>query len=157
MITQTEMRVPHSTTLEANISQALYASILLYNFSLALTKISVALQYIRLAIDARVKLICWSFLWFTVLYAISAIFAGIFQCFPIPAFWDPRIPGKCIHRSALYYTSAAVSIAQDAALIVLPYFILQKLVLPKREKISLILLLGLGGMYVPPFSSSCSI
>ena len=65
---------------------------------------------------------------------------------PIEKFWNAMIPGKCVNTGALYYANAGINIAQDISLVVLPFFILRKLIMPKREKISLMLILGLGGL-----------
>ena len=77
-----------------------------------------------------------------------AFFVGTFQCVPVAKFWNMQIPGKCINKSAWYYVTAAVSIVQDFLLVVLPFFILRRLAMPTREKVSLMIILGLGGMYV---------
>lgn len=61
-------------------------------------------------------------------------------------FWDPRDPGRCVNTAALYYANAAINIVQDISLVVLPFFILQQLLMPKREKVSLMIILGLGGV-----------
>jgi hypothetical protein len=66
----------------------------------------------------------------------------------VPKFWDDRIPGGCVNKPALWYANAAINIIQDIWLIALPVFILRKLALPRREKISLIFILGLGGLSV---------
>lgn len=68
------------------------------------------------------------------------------MCYPVAKFWDRRIPGKCVNLGALYYANAGVNIVQDLSLVILPFFMLRKLILPKREKISLMLILGLGGV-----------
>jgi hypothetical protein len=67
---------------------------------------------------------------------------------PVAKFWDARIPGKCINTAALYYANAAINIVQDVSLVVLPFFMLRSLIMPRKEKISLMVILGLGGMYV---------
>ena len=85
-------------------------------------------------------------MWFAVAVCIETFFAGIFQCVPIAKFWDRRIPGKCVNTAALYYANSAINIAQDISLVALPFFILRRLIVPKREKISLLLILGLGGV-----------
>lgn len=72
--------------------------------------------------------------------------AGLLQCNPVVKFWDQRTPGKCISVSVLYFTNAAINIAQDISLVVLPFFMLRQLVMPRKEKISLMIILGLGGV-----------
>ncbi|KAF2463544.1 uncharacterized protein BDR25DRAFT_165387, partial [Lindgomyces ingoldianus] len=125
--------------------KALFASIMMYNFGLTFTKVSIVLQYLRITIDRGVRRACWALLIFTILNGVQTFLTGILSCYPVAKFWDDRIPGGCVNKPALWYANAAINITQDIWLIVLPIFILKKLALPKREKISLILILGLGG------------
>lgn len=118
----------------------------MYNFGLTLTKVSIVLQYLRITVDDGVRKGCWALMWFTIANSVQTFVTGIFSCFPVAKFWDDRIPGGCVNKPGLWYANAAINICQDIWLIVLPIFILRKLSLPKREKISLVLILGLGGL-----------
>lgn len=69
---------------------------------------------------------------------------------PIEKFWNLQVPGTCFNKTAWYYVTAAVSIIQDIQLVVLPFFILRKLLVPRREKIVLMFVLGMGGVYACP-------
>ncbi|KAH7394676.1 hypothetical protein BKA66DRAFT_388751, partial [Pyrenochaeta sp. MPI-SDFR-AT-0127] len=126
--------------------KALFASILMYNFGLTFTKISILLQYLRIAIERGVRTSCWVLLYITLFNWVQTFFTNIFSCYPVAKFWDDRIPGGCVNKPALWYANAAINISQDIALVVLPFFILRKLTLPRREKLSLMLILGLGGL-----------
>ncbi|KAF2184948.1 hypothetical protein K469DRAFT_577795 [Zopfia rhizophila CBS 207.26] len=136
-----------SLTMEQGIGslKALFASIMMYNFGLTFTKVSIVLQFLRITVDPRVRLSCWALMALTVANSIQTFLTGIWTCNPVPKFWDDRIPGTCVNKPALWYANAAINICQDIWLIVLPIFILKKLVLPRREKVSLVLILGLGG------------
>ncbi|KAF3007494.1 hypothetical protein E8E13_005315 [Curvularia kusanoi] len=131
---------------QADLLQALWASIYFYNVALSLTKISIALQYLRLTTEKPIYRICWVFIWFTAAFCIVALFVGTFQCAPVAKFWNMQIPGKCINKTAWYYVTAAISIVQDILLVILPFFILRRLAMPAREKASLMVILGLGGV-----------
>jgi hypothetical protein len=119
---------------------------MMYNFGLTLTKVSILLQYLRIAIDPPVRKACRFFIVFAFLNCIQTFFTGIFSCYPVAKFWDDRIPGGCVNKPTLWYANAAINIFQDISLIGLPIFILRKLILPRKEKISLVLILGLGGL-----------
>jgi hypothetical protein len=119
---------------------------MMYNFGLTLTKISIVLQYLRIAVDKDVRKWCWILFWVTIANSFQTFITGIFSCYPVPKFWDDRSPGGCVNKPALWYSNAAINILQDIWLIVLPILILRKLALPRREKISLIFILGLGGL-----------
>lgn len=118
----------------------------MYNFGLTFTKLSIILQYLRITVDPIVRKGCWVLLWYVLANCFQTFITGIFSCYPVAKFWDDRIPGGCVNKSGLWYANAAINISQDIWLIVLPIFILRKLDLPRREKISLILILGLGGL-----------
>lgn len=107
---------------------------------------SIYFQFLRLSIEQPIRIFCWVSIWFTVAVGIEALFAGVLQCLPVPRFWDFRIPGKCLNTTALYFTNAAILIVQDISCVVLPFFILRQLTMPRKEKISVMLVLCLGGL-----------
>ncbi|KAF2112246.1 hypothetical protein BDV96DRAFT_649053 [Lophiotrema nucula] len=125
--------------------KALFASIMMYNFGLTLVKLSICLQYLRITVDKHVRRGILALFWVTVANCVQTFVTGVLSCYPVAKFWDDRIPGGCVNKAGLWYGNAAINIIQDIWLITLPIFILRKLQLPKREKISLILILGLGG------------
>lgn len=118
----------------------------MYDLSLTFVKLSILLQYLRIATDPPVRLFCWISIYFTVAVCIEALIGGLLQCLPIAKFWDDRIPGKCINKTAFYYANAAISIVQDVSLVVLPFFMLKHLLMPRKEKICLMIILGFGGV-----------
>ncbi|KAF1978356.1 hypothetical protein BU23DRAFT_586851 [Bimuria novae-zelandiae CBS 107.79] len=139
----------HIETLELeqgiNSLKALFASIMMYNFGLTLTKASIVLQYIRITVESTLRKTCRAFLWIIFMICVMTFLTGIFTCYPVAKFWDDRIPGGCVSKPALWYTNAAINIATDIALIVIPMFIIRKLQLRSFEKYTLGLILGLGG------------
>lgn len=119
----------------------------MYNFTLTFTKTSIVLQYMRISIDKSVRKACWVMLGILVGLCVGALFgANIFACTPVAKFWDDRIPGKCINKTAMYFAIAAISVVTDVALVILPVFIIRKLQLRRREKYVLAIILGLGGL-----------
>lgn len=117
-----------------------------YNIGLTATKISILLQYLRIATQKPMRLICWGSVFFAVAVCIEALIVGFLQCQPVAKFWDSSIPGTCVNKAATYYANAAINIAQDISLVMLPFFMLRHLAMPKREKISLMAILALGGV-----------
>lgn len=77
---------------------------------------------------------------------VQTLLTGIWTCSPVPKFWDDRIPGTCVNKPALWFANAGINICTDIWLIILPVFILKSMILRWREKVSLILILGLGGL-----------
>ncbi len=72
------------------------------------------------------------------------------MCTPINAIWDKSITDAvCLDGRIVYFTSAGFNILTDFILFGLPLPILSRLQLPRKQKWLLILLFGIGLMYVP--------
>lgn len=83
--------------------QALFASIMMYNFGLTLTKVSILLQYLRITVDPAVRKGCWVLMYITLFNCVQTFITGIFSCYPVAKFWDDRITGRCVNKPALWY------------------------------------------------------
>jgi hypothetical protein len=82
-------------------------------------------------------------------YGIETFFTGVLTCTLVWYFWDTTIPdGKCVDKWALYFVNAGINIATDFAILVLPVFILKDLLMPTRQKATLMVILVLGETYV---------
>ena len=73
------------------------------------------------------------------LSGIVSIFVQIFQCIPIDFIWEGWKKGefgpyKCLDINALGFTTAAMSIAQDIAIIAMPLPLLARLNVSRRCK-----------------------
>ncbi|KAH7333395.1 hypothetical protein BKA65DRAFT_403405 [Rhexocercosporidium sp. MPI-PUGE-AT-0058] len=121
-----------------------YASILLYNFALAVVKVSILLQYRRIFTAPAMQKACVVGLVVIICWAITQIFLNAMICMPAASFWDPTVPGKCIPFLPLWYTYAVVNIITDFSIFILPLPALKSLQLPKRQKIILFVIFGLG-------------
>ncbi|CCU81853.1 PTH11-like integral membrane protein [Blumeria hordei DH14] len=122
----------------------LYANILIYNFGLLFTKISILFQYLRIATNKKIRLVCYSVMIFTSAYGATALITGIFHCWPISRFWNRRIAGKCVKNPIIWFLHAGLEITTDIILLTLPMFILKAASLPKKQKFILCLTLSLG-------------
>ncbi|KAM6512932.1 hypothetical protein FSOLCH5_010624 [Fusarium solani] len=78
-------------------------------------------------------------------YNISIFFAIIFGCQPFNKHWDVRVTeGSCVNRPAIYICTAALGIASDLLLLVMPMPMIMRLQMPPRQKAGLVLLFGIG-------------
>lgn len=78
-------------------------------------------------------------------YNISIFFAIIFGCRPFNKHWDVRVTeGSCVDRPAIYICTAALGIASDLLLLVMPMPMIMRLQMPPRQKAGLVLLFGIG-------------
>lgn len=112
-------------------------------------KASILCQCLRL-FCGRYRMACVIVLTFITAYAIAAVMASIFACWPIKKFWNPLLPGRCIYFAALWYANAGVQISTDILVCLLPMFVFRSLHLPKAQKYSLIAVFSLGGLSVNP-------
>lgn len=130
-----------------NVIQFLWASIPLYNLSLTLAKISLVLQYARIFAGKRFRLACWLIMGFIIASGIWAIFSAIFNCIPVHSFWDiSYVGGHCMDKKFMWFFTASLNLLTDIILVAMPMPVLKSLQLPKKQKIGLMCIFGLGGL-----------
>ncbi|KAL3430478.1 hypothetical protein BDV09DRAFT_189235 [Aspergillus tetrazonus] len=79
---------------------------------------------------------------FTGLYMVLGT---LFVCVPVHTFWDRQNVGEnCVSRAVVWYLTAALQIAGDLTLVVLPMPKLVMLRVPLRQKVCLIVVFALG-------------
>jgi hypothetical protein len=79
-------------------------------------------------------------------YGVVTFFSQVFFCIPVARYWDLTIEGRCLNRTAVWFSHAGLNIFTDLLVIILPLRELSKLQLPSRQKTALLLLFGLGGL-----------
>jgi hypothetical protein len=133
--------------------KAFYVSIWVYNLSMSCTKFSILLQYLRIFPQHRFRRACWMMMGIVGVYTCWTFFSAVFACWPISYFWmqlkDP-MGGRCLNRFAVWFANAGINIATDIAIGVLPLRLLRSLELPRRQRIALMIVFGLGGLYGHP-------
>jgi hypothetical protein len=80
-----------------------------------------------------------------VAYTLWTVFASIFACVPVSAFWT-REKASCINQYAMWFTNAAINIATDFLIILLPIPVIKNLNLGRRQRIGLIAIFAVGGL-----------
>lgn len=103
-------------------------------------KISVGYFLLRVAIRRTHIWILRILMISTVLFGTAYFFMVMFQCTPIPTFWEesPRTPGKCFSNRVVLvmtYTASIINCLADWAFGILPLFIVWSLSLPKRTRL----------------------
>ena len=77
------------------------------------------------------------------------MFATIFQCVPVNAYWDKSIKtAKCINSDAFWYAYAIINIVTDVWILALPMPQIRKLQLPRQEKLGVMMVFALGALLV---------
>jgi hypothetical protein len=125
-----------------------------YLLSTGLTKISILLFYRRLVSGSVSHFFLWAvrIVIFSVFaYMIVFEFTLIFGCSPINAYWNQVNPGwrsenvyKCFDELATLYGANITSIVQDFLTFLMPLLLFKKLRLPRRQKVILGCIFGIG-------------
>ncbi|KAL1880549.1 hypothetical protein VTK73DRAFT_5562 [Phialemonium thermophilum] len=120
---------------------------MIYVSCLALTKVSILLFYLKVFPGRTFKFCAYALIALNSVYALSFIFILIFQCDPIPGAWrqwDGEFPAKCISINIIGWTAAAINIALDLAVIILPLPPLLRLSMSLKKKLQIILMFTVG-------------
>ncbi|KAJ8118050.1 hypothetical protein OPT61_g890 [Boeremia exigua] len=124
------------------VCQMLYVAVQIFS------KVAILALYSRLFPES----IAW-FRWsvrgmvtFMYVHGLVFFFLVVFQCLPIASIWDKTITnGKCLPISAVIgFTGAALSIAEDIIILVLPLPVVSKLQMSTKKKVGVILLISVG-------------
>ncbi|KAF4536502.1 Integral membrane protein [Lasiodiplodia theobromae] len=132
--------------------QLAYATLLLYNLTLCLTKVSVSLFYLRVFADRWNKHLSLAALAFVVVYTVPLEVVSIAQCRPVAGVWDRALvaegKAKCIDTIPAFYTSAVCNILADVWLIGHAVPRVLGLQMGRRQKGLLLFFLSLGWLTI---------
>ncbi|KAK4158618.1 hypothetical protein QBC43DRAFT_305292 [Cladorrhinum sp. PSN259] len=126
-----------------NIGKTTFALQICYMLSLAFTKISILVLYLRILTYHHARWITWTILILTVVYNIVGYAVQMTTCIPLQKLWEPAVYGTC-HSIALAWAFIGLHISTDFILFALPIPIVTSITIPMREKILLVVLFGLG-------------
>lgn len=80
-------------------------------------------------------------------YSTWAVLSAFLNCVPVAKFWDRDIVGYCLDFEAVWFFNASVNIATDLTLLVMPMPLLSQLQLPRKQKVALMAVFAVGGLY----------
>lgn len=133
-----------------------------YCASATLIKLSILFQYLRLFGElassttvAKYRLarkLTWALIAVTTLWGLTFFFLALFSCDPIPKYWQPFIPGKCIGWGTkipdeffpMYLTHSVTNMVLDLMVLALPIPFIRILRLAGKSKAGVITLFSLG-------------
>lgn len=99
-------------------------------------KVSLLGGYLRVAgFNKTYAIVLYAVLGLVTVSQLIFTFLLSFACSPIARQWDPSIPGTCIDTLSTYFALGSTSLASDVCIIVLPFPILRRLQLDKRNKV----------------------
>ena len=132
-----------------NKLQIFYVDEFFYLMILGLTKISILMFYLRIFPSEHFKQACYLVIGWVTLWTVLVEFLAFFQCLPISYRWEGWMGNyshdyKCFNMTALTYASAAINIAQDFVVLLLPVPWLLMLNVSLRKKINILILFSLG-------------
>lgn len=128
------------------ILKNLYISIIFYNLSLTLTKVSILLQYGRIFTVREMRIPLRIVMAMCISYGIAVICTSTLTCVPIRAYWHvlEQATAKCMPNKVLWYSHAGFNILIDVLVATLPVRVIWKLQIPKQQKIALLSILTIG-------------
>lgn len=124
----------------------LIGSDVLWTISLSLSKTSVLLLCSKLFKDSYMILASRIIIVFTISWALPTVVVNFLICQPFAAAWGQGVDekGHCGDRVTLYTTTAALNLASDFLVVVLPLPHLYRLRLPRNTKVGLAIVMSLG-------------
>ncbi|KAJ4990692.1 hypothetical protein SVAN01_03923 [Stagonosporopsis vannaccii] len=130
----------------SEVLKYLFFSIIAYNVSLTVTKISILLQYHRIFTLSEMRVPVYVAMVIVSVWGTITIFTAIFSCVPVQAYWrvTEQANATCVHRLALWYTNASVNIFTDLMVAVIPVRGIWCLQIPRRQKFALLGVLTIG-------------
>lgn len=103
------------------------------------------------------RIAIWTIFGIIIIYGGWAFFSSIFICWPIDAFWNftdefwkftapDAFKEQCLDPEKFYVAHAGLNIGTDILILALPIPGLRHLMLPRGQKIALMLVFMLGGL-----------
>ncbi|KAI1852284.1 hypothetical protein JX265_006334 [Neoarthrinium moseri] len=120
---------------------------LFYITSLALTKVSILLFYLKVFPKRSFRICVYILIGLNIAYALGYDLVLIFQCSPIDGAWrswDGEYNAKCISINILGWSAAAINIALDLGTIILPLPELFQLSMSMKKKVQILLMFAVG-------------
>ncbi|KAI1097509.1 hypothetical protein F4804DRAFT_327394 [Jackrogersella minutella] len=111
---------------------------------LGFTKLSIARCFQRIFFTRAFCIAAYAVMVCTIAWSLQTILVGVLKCQPIELNWDPNARGTCGDQTIAFTSVAAVDIATDLMLIILPLKPLIALQIRTSHKIALCLIFGAG-------------
>ncbi|KAJ4315326.1 hypothetical protein N0V94_006022 [Neodidymelliopsis sp. IMI 364377] len=126
----------------------LYVAYFMYMLAEALCQLSILAFYLRIMVEPKLRTIVWFLMGMVTCFGIANVFAMIFQCTPIPFFWDGwrgDMDGFCGVDVRLFgFARGGIEIFLDLAILTLPLPMLAKLNMSPKKKIQIMSMFCVG-------------
>jgi len=127
-------------------AKLILAGNIVYHLVTNITKASIITQYLRLFHEPTMRRLCHTTYILLFLAAAWGVLGGTFVCTPVRKFWDLSVEGSCWSASNYWVSAAAVSVAMDFWVWMLPMPVIGKLRLGKRQMWGVVAVFALGGI-----------
>ncbi|KAI0405765.1 hypothetical protein F4802DRAFT_133396 [Xylaria palmicola] len=124
----------------------IYIARLLYNSGIALIKVAIVVEWVRVFSPASRDAFFWScqaILWLNVAYYIATIVVESMQCTPHNLIWDPTVKGACLEAKAIEATSS-INVVSDIVMLAAPQFVIWRLKLSTGIRAGMTLMSAIG-------------
>ncbi|KAG8420083.1 hypothetical protein J3459_011395 [Metarhizium acridum] len=138
------------TVTAAHISRSMlyfYVMEILYLAGTSLVKLSISLFYLRLFAATAGPAVLRATVAFNVLYGLIFVTGAVFQCTPVDYYWNQYFDaaeGSCINMNLFGWLNAAIGLAIDLWMIVLPMSQVVPLRLHWKKKVGVAIMFFLG-------------
>lgn len=119
-----------------------WAAQVIFSCSITASRLSLLVFYYRIFPVQRFRTVTIIIACVCICWLISFLFAVIFGCVPVQAFWDRSIDGKCIDENSFAYGITTSELVANLAMMTLPVPWLWSLNLPRSKKFAL------GGIFL---------
>ncbi|KAH8772505.1 hypothetical protein F5883DRAFT_33475 [Diaporthe sp. PMI_573] len=134
--------IPQENSL--TILEASWFTILFYTCSLALSKVSVVLLYLRTLTYDWTRKVLLGFMAVVILTGTINLLLDFTACIPLNAFWDGSVQATYCHSNEVYYALTGLSIGTDFLIFLLPLPVVWSIRAPKDQKIVLTTVFSFG-------------
>ena len=119
--------------------------------SMAFVKISIVVFIKRLFGSIRAyTIISYCLIVFITLWAFTALMVNTFQCTPVQYYYDKDLDGHCMKGQVQFFqTMGSIALIEDVIILCLPLPVFWNLKINIRQKIALMIVFSLGGLYGP--------
>lgn len=135
----------------ANITKSLkwlYVAYFCYMAAECLCQLSILALYLRIMVDKNLRKVVWVCIGMCLGFGIGNVIAMVFQCTPIPFFWDGwrgEMDGFCGVDVRLFgFVRGAVEIFLDLFILSLPLPMLYKLNMSRKKKLQIMSMFCVG-------------
>ncbi|CAI4211661.1 unnamed protein product [Parascedosporium putredinis] len=143
-----DSQVPEGMLLyyQVRVKEYMFYFEMIYFASSVLTKLAMAIMILRLSSTKMYAYIIWGNMIVLGINATVCLIIMFVSCSPIPALWNEAL-GFCRIKHGwiiISYAGSVVLAMVDWTCAITPFFILQGLQMPRRRKLSVQIILGLG-------------